>query len=218
MLDKQSCERRVYRLAVLLTGNPKAATRVISSVIGSKADIRKLDSAHLDRLIVLRSREIAPGIIRDDRLSQSLAKALSELSAQQRESWVFNHVYRMMPRDIAKAMDCSVRAVRTHLTTADAHMHSIIGNTSEEEKTAAKALLQYSMRMDVPEFYRKKVILKRSWSLFIKLFLILIILGTIAGGLYLLDKNGVFDPLIHPEGTNTDHQEKAGDSGVEGGE
>ena len=55
MLDREACERRVYRLAALLTGNPVAATRVIRAVVGAQPDLRALDDAHMDRLTVLRS-------------------------------------------------------------------------------------------------------------------------------------------------------------------
>ena len=56
MLDRVSCERRVYRLAVMLTGNPTAATRVISEVVNSQPDLSTLDSAHMaaaDCVVVL---------------------------------------------------------------------------------------------------------------------------------------------------------------------
>jgi hypothetical protein len=61
MADRESCERRVYRLATLLTGNPKLATGVITAVVDAQPDLRRLDSAHMDRLTVLRSREITTG-------------------------------------------------------------------------------------------------------------------------------------------------------------
>ena len=59
-MERPSCERRVYRLATLLTGDPVAATRVIESVVSAQPDLRRLDNAHLDRLTILRSREINP--------------------------------------------------------------------------------------------------------------------------------------------------------------
>ena len=41
MLDRAACERRVYRLATLLTGNPVAATKVITQVVDAQPDLRK---------------------------------------------------------------------------------------------------------------------------------------------------------------------------------
>src|SRR5262245_27370010 len=43
MLDRESCERRVYRLATLLTGDPRAATAVIIRVVDAQPDLRRLD-------------------------------------------------------------------------------------------------------------------------------------------------------------------------------
>src|SRR4051794_40768972 len=63
MLDREGCERRVYRLATLLTGNPIAATQVIAQVVDAQPDLRQLDGAHMDRLTVLRSREINPSFL-----------------------------------------------------------------------------------------------------------------------------------------------------------
>jgi hypothetical protein len=57
MLDRESCERRVFRLAALLTGDSTAAVKVIAQVLDSQQDLRNLDGAHMDRLTVLRSRE-----------------------------------------------------------------------------------------------------------------------------------------------------------------
>ena len=108
MLNRHACERRVYRFASLLTGNPHAAIGVIESVIDAQPDLRRPDSAHLDRLTVLRSREIRPGRIDDAALGPAVAAALSALSAQQREAWVLRHVYRSPFRETARAMDCSI--------------------------------------------------------------------------------------------------------------
>jgi hypothetical protein len=151
MLDRQACERRVYRLAVLLTGNPIAATQVIAQVVDAQPDLRHLDSAHMDRLTVLRSREIRPGRLVSDLIDASIADALEGLLPQQREAWVFARVYRVMEREMARAMDCSVTATHRHLEQADAAMRLKLGARSDE---AAKILLGYSMSLDLPQFYR----------------------------------------------------------------
>ena len=77
MLDRESCERRVYRLATLLTGNPNAAVKVIKSVVSAQLDLRKLDDSHMDRLTVLRSREIKSGAIINQLVPLKLAQALA---------------------------------------------------------------------------------------------------------------------------------------------
>jgi hypothetical protein len=146
MLDRAACERRVYRLAVLLTGNPVAATVVIESVVGAQPDLGRLDSSHLDRLTVLRSREIVPGRIVDDRVPGTVAEALAALEPQQREAWVFTRAYGLPLREAAKAMDCSVTAARLHLDRA----------TLGDDAAAVGALRAYALGLDVPAFHRRR--------------------------------------------------------------
>lgn len=149
----------MYRLATLLTGSPNAATRVIREVVDAKPDLDRLDSAHLDRLTVLRSREIRPARLADERVDPSAASALAALSPQQREAWVFTRVYRLPVRAAAKAMDCSARACAVHL---DGAARAIEGRDVDAD-AAAKELLEYSMRLDVPRFYREAQATRRRW-------------------------------------------------------
>ena len=151
MLNREACERRVYRLATLLTGNPVAATRVIESVVDAQPDLRRLDNTHMDRLTVLRSRELTPGRLVVETVPPAAAEALALLTSQQREAWVFTHVYRIEMRDVARAMDCSVTATSRHLQVAEETVAERLGTAVEQ---AVEALLSYSMALDVPAFYR----------------------------------------------------------------
>ncbi|MCH8165922.1 MAG: hypothetical protein IH889_09975 [Planctomycetes bacterium] len=151
MLNREACERRVYRLATLLIGDPVTATRVIEAVVDAQPDLRRLDSAHLDRLTVLRSREIGRATIVDAAVPPAVASALASLPSQQREAWVFIHVYRVPQRETARAMDCSVTATTRHLQMAEAAMAAPAGDLP---RMAAEALLNYSMSLEVPTFWR----------------------------------------------------------------
>lgn len=151
MLDRTACERRVYRLATLLTGNPNAATAVIAQVVDAQPDLSRLDSAHMDRLTVLRSREIAPATLAHDQVDSSVASAVAALNPQQREAWVLAKVYRVPQREVARAMDCSVTASQRHLELADA---AIERDLAAKASAAPSILLAYSMSLDVPRFYR----------------------------------------------------------------
>ncbi len=153
MLNRHACERRIYRLASLLTGNPHAAIGVIESAIDAQPDLRRPDSAHLDRLTVLRSREICPGRIDDAALSPAVAAALAALSAQQREAWVLRHVYRTPFRETARAMDCSNTATRRHLKRAEESMNATLADDATQ---AGEVLLRYSLSLDVPPFYHRR--------------------------------------------------------------
>ena len=166
MLNREACERRVYRLATLLTGNPVAATRVIESVVDAQPDLRRLDNTHMDRLTVLRSRELTPGRLVVETVPPAAAEALALLTSQQREAWVFTHVYRIEMRDAARAMDCSVTATRRHLQVAEDAVAERLGTAVEQ---AAEALLSYSMALDVPAFYRAARRRRRRRRLLIKI-------------------------------------------------
>lgn len=146
-MNRSACERRIYRLATLLTGHPIAATRIIDGVVRAQPDLDRIDGAHLDRLTVLRSREISPALLIDDHVPRDVAGVLAKLPAQPREAWIFHRVYRLAPRDVARAMDCSVTATERHLALAEEAFAAL--------PAAADALLEYSMRLDIPEFYRE---------------------------------------------------------------
>jgi hypothetical protein len=153
MLKREACERRVYRLATLLTGDPVAATRVIEAVVDAQPDLRKLDNARMDRLTVLRSREITPATLVAEGVGPRVTTALSRLGFQHREAWVFTRVYQLTPREAARAMDCSVTAMNRHLQMADSAMRGALG---DQVTDAAERLLRYTMSLDVPAFYRAR--------------------------------------------------------------
>lgn len=180
MLDRESCERRVYRLATLLTGNPNAAVMVIKSVVNAQTDLRKLDDWHMDRLTVLRSREIKPGEIINTLVPRKLSQALASLEPQQREAWVFKNVYKIPLRDMSKAMDCSTTATVRHIDQATAELKEKLGT---EFKEAGQILLSYSMTLKVPEFYRANQRRKRRMKWFYRVAATVFILAAIIAGL-----------------------------------
>lgn len=171
MFDRDACERRVYRLATLLTGNPAAATKVMAQVVDAQPDLRRLDSAHLDRLTVLRSREVQAGMLVDEGVALQLRESLAKLTAQQREAWVFGRVYELNDRDFARAMDCSVTAARRHLEQADHLLKQTMGSRADD---APQMIRQYSMTLDVPEFYRAQRLRRRQMRLMLKVAIIMV--------------------------------------------
>jgi len=179
MLNRESCERRVYRLATLLTGNPNAAVKVIQSVVSAQPDLRKMDDSHMDRLTVLCSREIKPGAIINKLVPLEFAQALASLAPQQREAWVFTHVYKIPLRDMSKAMDCSTIATERHIDQAAAELTEKLGT---ETKEAGQILLSYSMTLEVPEFYRANQRRKRRMKWFYRVAAAVIILVAIISG------------------------------------
>lgn len=153
MLDREACERRVYRLAALLTGRRDSAVRVIEQVVGVRPDLQTLDSEHMDRLTVLRSREQATGTLDLSEFDGAIAKALAELPTQQREAWIFISVYQLDDRTAAKAMDCSFRAARQHHDSAVDELRKRLG---EGLNDGAKRVREAMTKVDVPEFFRAR--------------------------------------------------------------
>jgi len=183
MRDREACERRVYRLAALLTGNPVAATRVIEAVVGAQPDLRALDNAHMDRLTVLRSREIAAARLVHDALPTAVAASLAAMPPQQREAWVLSRVYELLPRETARAMDCSVTATARHLEQADAMMGRALGGQSDQ---AAQALLSYALSLDVPAFYRLRQRRRRRIRLILRIAGIVLLMALVTAAFALV--------------------------------
>lgn len=190
MRDRASCERRVYRLATLLTGNPNAATAVIRSVLRAQPDLREIDSAHMDRLTVLRSREIRAATLVSKHVPHAIAEALASLTAQQREAWVLVRVYRQTVREASRSMDCSMRAATRHLEIADQQMRRTIRDSADD---AGDLLLRYSMSLDVPQFYRVAQKRQRTRKLIVAIALligglaILLLIAAVIGA-FLMDE------------------------------
>ncbi len=155
MLSREACERRVFRLALLLLGDTDRAVRVIEAVLDAQPDLDELDSAHLDRLTVLRSREAAPRAkpVEHPFVERPVATALARLPAQPREAWVLSRVYRLPDREVARSMDCSVTATSRHRDQADAIMRDELGDRVGE---GAESLLRLSMSLDVPALRRSR--------------------------------------------------------------
>lgn len=184
MLDRESCERRVYRLAVLLTGDPQAAVKVISQVLDSQPDLRNLDGAHMDRLTVLRSREVKPAAMADPGVLEEVAEAVSRLPVQQREAWVFARVYRMEPREMARAMDCSTTALTMHLEQADAALVRWLGRNAS---LAGEQVLRYSLALEVPRVYRAARFKQERWRLiFLRVAVVVTVLAFVVGAVWLV--------------------------------
>lgn len=158
MLSREACERRVYRLAALVLGHPAAATAVIEAVLAARPDVSTLDGVHLDRLTLLRTREIPSAILVSDEVPLAVAQRLAALPMQQREAWVLARVYATPPRDAARSMDCSFHAFQQHLQAADAAMMATdsVGGAVVPGADAVAALRAWSRSLDLPEVYQRR--------------------------------------------------------------
>ncbi len=148
-LNRAACERRAYRLATLLTGDPSKALGVLEAVERSQPDLRAIADARLDRLTILRSREVTAGPLPAEALGADAAGAIAGLAVQPREAWLLIRTYGLPLRETARAMDCSVTATKRHIELADRQMASILDGHGVAG--AIEALRAYSKSLRLPE-------------------------------------------------------------------
>lgn len=142
--DLKPIERRVWRLAFLLTGDPEAAADLITRVLRSRPDPTTLDPARLDRLIILRSRESAPTprAFSSPDAPEGAALAIGaalRLQPQPLEAWVLSRVDLLDELHVSRAMDCSRTAAKNHLGAADDRMKTLLGDRLEASVGALRA-------------------------------------------------------------------------------
>jgi hypothetical protein len=150
-LNRAACERRVYSLATLLTGDPVAAVGVLEAVERSQPELRAIAAARLDRLTILRCREATAGPLPTAVLPADAAGAIAGLAAQPREAWILIRAYGLPLRETARSMDCSVTATKVHIELADRRMASVLDG--QGIAAAIDALRAYSRSLQLPEHY-----------------------------------------------------------------
>ena len=122
-MDAASLHRRLERLALLLTGRPDRAQRIVRSVASAHLTPRRrrrgpvASPDHLERQVLLACRRPAAPAAAGP--PDGAFEPLEGLPAQLREAFVLVRVLGRSLREAARAMDCSRTAVRRHLGRAD---------------------------------------------------------------------------------------------------
>jgi DNA-directed RNA polymerase specialized sigma24 family protein len=118
-------QRRVWRLAYLLTGNAPGAAALVDRVIRAQPDLMNLEPARLDRLVIQHAREVptapilaAASLPEPDPEIRRTLEAVIRLPEQPREAWVLARVDELDELHISRAMDCSRTASMHHLAAA----------------------------------------------------------------------------------------------------
>jgi hypothetical protein len=138
--QREAFERRVWRLALLLTGDADGASRTLNGVARSARDLSKIDGVHLDRLTVLHSREVSSvrrrgageeAPVPEGAPARTL-EVLMQMKPQAREAWVLTRIDGLDEIHVARAMDASKTASGNFFGAADALIGEKLGEEAEE--------------------------------------------------------------------------------------
>lgn len=161
---RTAAQTRAWRLALLLTGADDLAAEVAIQVRRAQPKLESLDPRRLDRLTVIRSREVvqaarrrrssraatsaAPDAVLDaPGEARLLLAALAAIEEQPREAWIFARLDNLDAVEVARSMDCSKTATARYLTEADT---AIARAFRAAEAGEAGALAPHSAASDLP--------------------------------------------------------------------
>jgi hypothetical protein len=135
-------DRRIWRLSFLITGNELAAAELVDRVQRAH-DVRGMEPARLDRLIIQQAREMlgtasgasrtagrtpprSPLMQQAPPAAQHAFAIVQSLAEQPREAWVLSRIDQVDDLHVSRAMDCSKTAAMNHLSAADDHIRTTL--------------------------------------------------------------------------------------------
>jgi hypothetical protein len=146
---RAAIERRVWRLAYLITGDAAGAARLADRIFRARVDLDALDAARLDRVIIQQAREIRPPrrttpdaaaqALRPEGDAAELLATVRQIPEQPREAWVLARVDNLDELHISRAMDCSKTAARNHLHAAEEKVLARYGPRLQQMVDALRA-------------------------------------------------------------------------------
>lgn len=204
--DPSPRERRAWRLAWLLTGDPAKAAAVAHEVLATIPPARDADLARLDRHTILtvrremggalappRPRKLSPEAVAALRPGERTHLAALALPRQQLEAWVLARIDGLDGLWSARAMDCSKTAVAVHLKAADEAIAAAL-TKSPETATADLRTLADSLDPVQPLEHERAARARRRRNRLVAILGVLLIVLLVAAWLAL---NG-YIPGIQP--------------------
>lgn len=188
---RTAIERRIWRLAFLMTGNAAAATSLIDRVLKLQKNAGAMEPSLLTRLIVQNARSLpkspatalppTPAMPDTSGAAQAFTAALS-LSHQPLEAWILKRIDDLDDLHVARAMDCSKTALRVHLSGAEERLASLLG---DKLLLATAALRAYADALDPgpliiahrEEFRRQRAQRLKKWAIIAAALLLLAAFG-----------------------------------------
>lgn len=162
---------RVWRLAVLLTGDTAAAAALFSGIMRHRKRIERVEPQRLDRLILLRARERAEAL-RDPANVEPRFARVYRLPEQPLEAWVLRRVEQLDETVAARAMDCSKTALRLHLKAADEALAEAGAGDSDDPATALRRRIDALDPAPAVARWRAKRRKRRWWVLLLAIALL----------------------------------------------
>lgn len=179
---KQAYERRAWRLALLLTGNPAAAASIALDA-GRRKDLASLPADRLDRLVIQHARELPDkkrgswptSLPTPDPQTTASLEFLGNLPVQPRDAFILERIDELDELHAARAMDCSKTALANHLAAADKAFSAAFGDAAESH---VKSMRSYADSLDPdPAISAKREEQRRKRKQRRVLILILVIVG-----------------------------------------
>ncbi|TVQ81653.1 MAG: hypothetical protein EA380_01175 [Phycisphaeraceae bacterium] len=220
-MDREDAlQRRVIRLALLLTAEPRRAADALAIILSTNPDILRIGESRIDRMIVQHARgEIAPlpaysettvsdvpldAVVSLTEPARRLWDACRTLEAQPREAWILRDLEEMDEIPTARAMDCSRTAIETvHRPTALNLLREALADDYDpalaELRTALERLDPEPM-LALAHAAREHAIRRRRFTTLILLGILLVCFGILTYILFDLlawDNANEIDPSIY---------------------
>lgn len=143
---REALERRVWRLAFLLSGDREGAAALVDRILDAQSDLDSLEPARLDRLVIQQAREmmgvrVPPPLTHPPATAEAIAAGLAAahaLPAQAREAWILARIDAVDDLWMSRAMDCSKTAARQHLQSGEETMRARLGEGYEATVAAMR--------------------------------------------------------------------------------
>ncbi len=161
----EAYRRRVWRLAYLLTGDESAAGEMFEKIMRDRKAIESVEPDRLDRLIVMRAREMM-GALKTRFVLDPHVALLYGLPSGSREAWLLIHVEDMDELTAAKAMDCSKKALSLHLTRAEEELRRELGDGVADLAAAVRQRADGIDPAPVIAAWSQKLRKRRLWRMF----------------------------------------------------
>lgn len=220
-MDREDAlQRRVIRLALLLTAEPIRAAEALAIILTTNPDILRIGESRIDRMIVQHARgELLPqpasseapdsdiplgAVVSLSDPARRLWDACRTLDLQPREAWILRDLEEMDEIPTARAMDCSRTAIETvHRPAA----LNILRQTMAEDYEPALSELRSALEHLDPEPMLARAHAARDHAIRRRRFTTLILIGVLLACFAILtyilfdllawDKNNEIDPSIY---------------------